>query len=257
MIVLDCETTGIDPATDAVVEVAAVPVRRALEGSAVSWELGPGASSLVAPGRRVPPAARAIHHLGDEELRVAPKLRLALGNVAEAVGLPGSAVEAVAAHNAVFDRGFIGSQVDSHCVRAFSAAPTWLCTWRLALHIWPEADSHSNQALRYGVRGVDVDFRAWAVRHHLDDAAPLMPHRALYDAGVTACLLRRMLASHTLEQLLALQEQPVLQRTCRFGKHRGTPWKDVPKDYLKWLLRADPPFDRDIIHTAQHHLLGP
>ena len=245
IVVLDCETTGISAeAGDAVVEVAAVPLRRALEGSAVAWELGPGASSLVAPGRRVPPAARAIHHLGDEERRAAPKLRVALHQVLSQINERGEWCEAVACHNAAFDKAFLGGY--------FPPDIPWLCTWRLALHLWPEADSHSNQALRYGVRGLDAEFREWVAGRE-----NMVPHRALYDAGVTACLLRRMLATHTVEQLLALQEQPVLQRTCRFGKHRGAPWSQVPQDYLKWLLRADPPFDGDVQHTARHHLLGP
>ena len=256
ILVFDVETTGIDPQADTVVEVAAVPVvnnpctvaghdqfgiEKTERGDI--WTVLPGASSLVAPGRRVPPAARAVHHIGDEELRTAPKLRGALTDVFLRCGFepskPAGGVLLYAAHNADFDRGFIGSFL--------SQDVPWLCTWRCALHLFPEAQSHSNQALRYTLRGVDEDVK---------ESMPLgaSPHRALYDATTTAFLLQRMLLDHTIEELLALQEQPVLQRTVRFGKHRGVPWDSVPIDYCKWILRADPPFDRDVQHTARHYL---
>jgi exodeoxyribonuclease X len=255
IIVLDCETTGIDASKDAVVEVAAVGISRKLQHpdgvSTNVWRVSEGYSSLVAPGRRVPPAARAVHHLGDGELRNAPKLAGALNvcllgaavNALDLVGSRSNGIEYIAAHNADFDRAFMGDVVKYILGRDVP----WLCTWRCALHLYPDAETHSNQGLRYALRGLDDAMRA---------ALPVNvpPHRALYDATTTAFLLQRMLSQHSIGDLLALQDKPVLQRVCRFGKHRGTPWSDVPLDYCRWLLRAEPPFDRDVQHTARHYL---
>jgi exodeoxyribonuclease X len=184
-----------------------------------------------------------VHHLSDEELRTAPKLRGALTDVMLRAGFDpsksGGGLIAYAAHNAEFDRGFVGQYL--------SKDVPWLCTWRLSLHLYPDVETHSNQALRYALPGLDANLRA-------NLPADSLPHRALYDAITTAYLLQRMLAQHSLEQLLQLQDKPVLQRVCRFGKHRGSPWADIQKDYLKWILRADPPFDRDVQHTARYHL---
>ena len=241
-IVLDLETTGLDPAKDAVVEVAAVPLVFSDDkvGGTGDWFVLPGATSLVAPGRRVPPEARAVHHLSDAELRGAPQLPQALALVLSKVDQRGELCEALVAHNSPFDRGFIGQYFPSNI--------PWLDTWRLAMHIYPDAPSFGNQTLRYHL-GLQVD----AARDTNGDAYP--PHRALYDATVTAYILQRMLETHTVAELLELQDRPALQRICRFGKHRGTAWSDVPRDYLKWVVTQDnPPFEGDVLHTCRFWL---
>lgn len=231
-VVVDLETTGLNPATDCVVEIAGVPV---LGGKVLT-----GASSLVTPGRRVPPEARAVHHISDEELRTAPQLPQAIANVFVAIDQPGERLECLVAHNAGFDRGFIG--------QFFPSNIPWLCTWRCAMHLYPDAPSYGNSVLRYFL-GIEFD----AARDADGDAC--LPHRALYDATVTAYVLQRMLETRTVAELLDLQDRPVLQRTCRFGKHRGTLWSDVPRDYLGWVLRQDnPPFEGDVLHTAKYWL---
>jgi exodeoxyribonuclease X len=229
-----------------VVEIAAVPlveidalVRHTVaddERGASSWQVCAGASSLVAPGRRVPPEARAVHHLSDGELRNAPHLPRAMADVLMAVDRRGERIEALCAHNADFDRGFLGG--------FFPSDVPWLDTWRLAMHLWPDAPGYGNGVLFYWL-GID---RTMPVTE-------AQTHRALYDATVTAHLLQQMLRDSLLADLLVLQGKPVLQRTCRFGKHRGVAWSDVPRDYLGWVLRQEnPPFDDDVRYTAGHWL---
>ena len=239
IVCLDCETTGLDAKADAVCEIAAVPLKLSVnimgehEGD---WIVLPGTSSLVAPGRRVPPEARAVHHLSDEELRTAPQLPRALADVLTAVDQKGGLCEALAAHNASFDRGFIGQYFPSNM--------PWLDTWRLAMHLYPDAPSFSTGALFYWL-GIDKTMPVTEAR----------THRALYDATVTAHLLQRMLQERPLQALLDLQTQPVLQKVCRFGKHRNVAWSDVPRDYLKWVIaQSNPPFEDDVVHTAKHWL---
>lgn len=243
LMILDIESTGLDPAADAVVELAiATLVRR--EGT---WELGPMSGSLVAPGRRISPAAQATHHLTDAELRGAPHLRQATVDVLIELGVEDGChrpleLSAIAAHNAPFDRSFMAPMLTHLGVTA-----PWLCTLRAAKHIYPELPSYANQNLRYTLPGVDAE-----VRQHLPPG--LAPHRALYDAITTAILLKHLLTRKPLEELLALQNRPILLKTCNLKKHKGLLWSQVPKDYLSWILRADPPFDADIQHTARHYL---
>jgi len=62
--VLDTETTGVDSSTDRVVEIAVVRLRKLLEVDA--W------STRVNPGVPIPPEARAVHGISDEDVAGAP-----------------------------------------------------------------------------------------------------------------------------------------------------------------------------------------
>lgn len=231
-VVIDTETTGMEPPADKIVELAGV--WRASGDEQLVYH------SLCNPGRDIPPTAKAVHHITEHDVASAPspgtvleQMKAHMGRTIFAAG--GAEQYVVVAHNAAFDQQFI-QQLDE----IMGSAP-WICTWRCAMHIWPDAPSHSNQVLRY-----------WL---DLQVALPpdLYPHRALYDTLVTEAILRRMLETHTLEELLHLTTQPVLLETCRFGKHRGTPWREVPRDYLQWVLRQGD-MDADVRHTAAHWL---
>ena len=235
IIVMDVETTGLE-AHDRVCEVAAVPV----VGDPPVHVVGRGVTSLVNPGIPIPPQASAIHHLVDEDVQGAPTLAEALDQCFD--GMEGGDDEApiLAAHNAPFDRGMLPPLKDFQ----------WIDTYRCSLHLWPEAPSHSNQALRYW-RGVKVrgdrGEGGW-LRHS-------MPHSALFDAYTTAALLVEMLKERTPEDLLRLSETPVLLHTCRLPAHKGKPWSEVPYGYLRWAAgQRDPGWDADTQHTIEHHL---
>ena len=94
----------------------------------------------------------------------------------------------------------------------------------------------------------------------------LAAHRALADAYVSAALLRHLVAQivgkdgwpQEILALAKLLDQPLLLKTCGFGKHKGQPWAQVPKSYLQWMLGPGGMTDLDIDtkHTAQHYLKG-
>lgn len=205
---LDTETTGLDPSVDQVVEVAAVWTSLA-GGITRTW------SSLVNPGRPIPASASAVHHLVDEDVADAPKLEVALGE------LKRGDFQAVACHNAAFDTAFIPFEVPV------------LCTMRLAQRLWPELESHKNQFLRYHLK------------LNCPEVKGLAAHRAEVDALVTAKLLifeleevlRRAKdpGAGTVEGLVEWVNKPLLLHKCNFGKHRGSLWSEIPKDYLAWM----------------------
>jgi exodeoxyribonuclease X len=222
--VIDTETTGLDPASDRVVEVAAVKVEP--DGAAgPGWSAREGWQSFVNPSRAIPPEASAIHHIIDADCSGAPRL----GNAIEMVIGPDwpEGVDVVAAHNARFDRGFLPMLQDKR----------WIDTYRCALHIWPDAPGHSNMTLRYWL-GIDLPREG--------------AHRALADATVTAHILIEMLKNRAVDDLLKLSTKAALLRKVRFGKHTGKLWTEVPADYLVWSQKQD--FDPDVKFTVKSEL---
>ena len=220
--VIDCETTGLDPAVDRIVEVAKVTI------DVATRQILPNKhrSDVFNPDIPVPPTASAIHHLTDADVDAGFPLTM-LRDLYFAEGT------IYAAHNAKFDEAFLGW-------------PIGICTKKLAYTVWPDAPRYSNQVLRYwrGIKFTDASSRA----------VELPPHRALHDAFVTAHLLIELLSDldWNLEAALAISSRPSLLPTVTFGKHSGTAWKDVPKDYLRWVRGQE--FDEDVLHTANFYL---
>lgn len=218
--VTDTETTGLSP-EDQVVELAIADT----EGN--RW------SSLVRPTCLVSTEARAVHHISDAMLESAPSM----AEILEGRGLEEYAGDAVfVAHNAEFDRRML---LQSGVPEKTLPART-ICTWRCALHLWPEAPRHSNQVLRYYL-GLSVV-----------ESEDSSPHRALPDVAVTLALLERMLLERSIEELIELTERPALLYRVYFGKYRGSRWQDLEPGYLRWILSKD--FDEDVKHTARHWL---
>lgn len=218
--VIDFETTGTPPEAD-VIEAGAVDVAVRGDGTAVTQD---EYESLVLTDRPIEPEARAAHHLSDEEVRANgrpwPVVR------AELLRGP---VAYLAAHNADFERGFL-PDVDV----------PFIDTYKCAIRAWPELPSHSNQALRYRLRDCDPG------------APGMPPHRALPDCRVTALVLRRLLLEAPLSTLYEWSRLPRYLPKVPFGKHRGSAWPDVPRDYLTWVLRQD--FEPDVMHAVREEL---
>jgi exodeoxyribonuclease X len=219
--VIDIETTGTNPAADAIIEIASVDLLA--DGAIANRQ-----STLVRSGIPVPPEASAVHHLLDVDLAGAPPLM-------DVVGLFRGA-DAYVAHNADFERSFLGPLLGE---------PTWVCTYKCALRIWPDLLSHSNQALRY---------RFGFVHPFGIDRHTLSPHRALSDAIVTAAVFTEILKNAKWSELLQWSNEPALLSVLRFGKHRGERFDAVPEDYLRWIVEGQNELSEDVKASARYWL---
>ncbi|MGE4488249.1 MAG: PolC-type DNA polymerase III [Kiritimatiellales bacterium] len=104
-IAFDLETTGIQPKTDAVVEIGAVR----FDGT----EPVEAFSTLINPGRPIPPEASAVNGITDEMVAGSPAIDKVLADLADFCGeLP------LVAHNAPFDFKFLLAAVEKHRARA-------------------------------------------------------------------------------------------------------------------------------------------
>ena len=229
--VVDLETTGLTPDEHSVCEIGwadVVPAERDMLNAPVSWQVaGTFASRLVHPGRPIPPETSAVHHIVDEDVQDACSWAEAIAALLE------PAPDVLVSHSAKFEKLWLTESV--------VAGIPFVCTYKCALRLWPDAPSHSNQALRY-----------WRRPTGLDRSIASVAHRAGPDAYVTAFHVRDMLALAPLEKLIEWSAEPALQVRCHIGKWRGTPWRDVDDGFLRWVSDRD--FDEDVLFTVRHEL---
>lgn len=224
--VIDFESTGI-PTKDkneALVEVGWTDVVFHRDDAEI---LSP-VSMLVNPGRPIPAQASAVHHLRDVDVADGADPTVALSALMK--GPP----DFFCAHNIDFEKEFFaGGDVP------------WLCTYKTALRLWPDAGGHKNQELRYHFKFDDDPL--------FDRDLATMSHRAAPDTYVTAHILRECLGSCSIEDMTRWSKGPALVYMCFFKKHRNTPWHDVPSDYMLWVL-DNIQDDKDVRATSRYWL---
>ena len=226
--VIDLESTGLDPAVDAIIELAALDFASGGAGITNRRE------HLICPPVPVPPEASSVHHLIDEDLVGKPPLREVIEHY------EGSC--AYVAHNCSFERSFLEQHLGTS--RKTGQPPVWICTYRIALRLYPEATSHSNQTLRYQL-GLLNPFGI--------DRHSLVAHRAMSDVIVTAAIFAEMRKFATWSQMQLWSSEPPLETVIRFGKHKGTRYAEAPQDYLEWMLRQQD-MDEGKRFSAEHWL---
>lgn len=240
--ILDTETTGLEE--DArIVELGACDV---FQAAGPAWLQTVAAAWLCDPGIPIPPVAKAVHHIIDDDVRGKPHASEVLRDVLAAAPISEGRLVFVA-HNVRYDRPILeryGMPTDAR----------WLCTHRLAMHVWPDAPSYKNEVLRYWLGWDRLPF----------DGDGTLPHRAAHDAAVTALVLREAFKTRLVDDvdsLIAWAESPVvLKGQLGFGKYFDKTWAEVAQldgGYFDWMIRQEDrepgSWDMDKIHTARHY----
>lgn len=229
-VVIDLETTDREPEKAHIVEWAAIITNPPWFHE--SW--GPRIlGGLVKPPIPIPPETSAVHHITDADVANAPHWLAVGGQLYEELAQEG---RIAVAHNAAFERAMLE--------RELPPLPKlrWLCTYKAACRVWPDAPGHSNEILRYYL-GLGTG-----------RGGEQAPHSALHDARVTAQLLDELLKAGTkIEDMIAWTEQPALLPVCPLGDWRGAKWCDVEESFLSWIVRKiqDRP---DVVFCAQTEL---
>lgn len=220
--VIDTETTGTEP-DDRVIELAWLDIDH------TGTTHGRFASLIDPEGVEIKPGASAVHHLVAADLIGAPALETVRGMME---------AEVYVAHNAPFDAGMLKLQDRQ-----------WICTHRLAKHLLPHLESHSNQFLRY------------ALKLEVPIPQGTASHRSEADVTVTAVLLLYLLPlaakkwPHitTVAALAAAAKAPVLLERIGFTDDKGKLFSDVDSGLLRWIVKKQAGGE-DAIHTAQYWL---
>ena len=223
--VIDIETTGINPDSDAIIEIASVDMVR---GGGIDNAM----DTLVHPGRPIPPAASAIHHIVDADMKDAPPLSEAIQRFRGA--------DFYVAHNCEFERAFFAAG-------GIDLGP-WICTYKCALRAWPNFDGHSNQELRYALNRA-TPFPGY-------DRHLIAPHRAAFDVVVTAAVFEELIKRARWSELVQWSNEPALHTRFHFGKYRGRRYDDIAlsdPSYLAWIIEKSE-LEEGIKHSARHWL---
>ena len=229
--IVDLETTTLEPfeKINGVVEMGSVDLEED------TGQLIGARSYLVYPGRKISPESRAIHHISDDMVENSETLDKVWPKIMSAWPNP----PYFAAHNAKFEMQWLQSLVPF---------AKWICTYKCALRIWPDAPNHQNYTIFY-MLNIEVP----------GNAEILPAHRAGPDAIVTALILKHMLRVEgvALEQLLEWSSEPAFFRSApiKFGKYKGKLWNEPPSDYWEW-IRDKSDKDEDVKWNARQELLA-
>jgi exodeoxyribonuclease X len=221
--VIDFETTGTAPPEAEVCEVGLCDLY--LESGEISVPL-----TWMCGVKAMPPEVRAVHHISIDECEGWDAFDPAK-MLDDTYGTP----DAIAAHNAEFETQFFTSPIPV------------ICTYKVALRVWPDAPSHSNGALRYWLE----DQGKIAPVH----AATQPAHRAGPDAYVTANILKALFDTGvTGKQMVAWTKEPRLLPKCPIGAEwRGKPWREVDAGFLRWMTN-NATMESDLKWNAQREL---
>jgi DNA polymerase III subunit epsilon len=201
LVVLDFETTGLQPAHDRTIEVAATLM--------VDHQPVDTFCRLMHPVFALPSFITSLTGITDQMLRGQPRPEEVMPSLQKFVrGLP------IVAHNASFDRAFLQAELARAGLRAESE---FLCTMRLARRLAPGLPSYRLDAL------VDaLQVRAPSARQF---------HRSLADVNHTVAIWQNLHARFTEHTGLDAPTVAVLTTLMR------KPKKQVPK-YLASLQAA-------------------
>lgn len=173
-------------------------------------------SVLCNPHRPIPASSMAVHHISDAEAAtgVAPEtafLRL-MGSDGE---LPRP--DYFVSHNVEAEKAFFGG-----------GGIEWICTYRAAVRLWPDEESHKLQNLRY------------SLKLPVNQKLGLPAHRAGPDAYIGAALMAAILQtkmSHVdLKTLVRWSKGHPLFTRINFSEYKGQKFIDVPDSMLNWII---------------------
>lgn len=213
--VIDFETTGFPPGAG-IVEVGWCDVNYEFHDEhSRTIQVGGWESELCNPGLKIEIAAKAVHHISDEDVVGMRKPMEVLGDLLEGV-------DYFVAHNTKFEKEF------------FEPERPWICTLKAAYRLCPGAPNHQNQTIRY------------FLNTPVPKADAIHTHRAGPDALVTAYTLAKFLSAVTPEVLSKWEGEFTQFPYCPIGKERGKLWKDVDQGFLSWMCFKAPNLDEDI-----------
>ena len=193
-VLLDLETTGGNPVSSRITEIAAVRVEQGIE--VARW------SRLVNPECRIPAFIQSLTGISDAMVEEAPRFAQVSD---ELLALLDGAV--LVAHNARFDHGFL---VHEFARVGVSLSVKTLCSVRLSRKLYPQHKSHSLDSIMQ--------------RHGL---TTMSRHRAMGDVDLVKAWLSQAVQELGLD-VVSAHAAKLLQGSSAIPSHLETNLADIP-----------------------------
>jgi DNA polymerase-3 subunit epsilon len=221
-ICIDCETTGLEPEKDRIIEVAAVIFTE----NAILDRY----ETLIDPEIIIGEESIAIHHITNDMVAGKPKIKEVLPHILKMIGK-----HIIIGHGIPFDIAFLAQAAKIHCIPNALSGHPYLDTLRLA-RLYGESPINSLEKLR----------------EHFNIAAE-GAHRAMNDVIVNIEVFKFLTRNYkTTEQIIERLKRPILIKTMPLGKHKGRPFSEIPAEYLQWASNKD--FDQDLLFSVRSEL---
>ncbi|MEC7839895.1 MAG: DUF3820 family protein [Chlamydiota bacterium] len=221
-ICIDCETTGLDPEKDSIIEVAVTLFT--FDEIIAEYE------TLVDPQIEIPESSIEIHNITPEMVVGKPKIKAILPEILELIG-----THIIIGHGVKFDIDIIAAAAARHDVPCTIQQNKVIDTLRLARLY---GDSPSNALARLGLH-FNVE----------SDGA----HRAMNDVRVNIEVFKHLSRQFKfVKDLFKALSKPIQLKTMPLGQHKGRPFKDIPLPYLRWAANKD--FDEDLLFSIRSEI---
>lgn len=221
-ICLDCETTGLDPKTDRIIEIAVA--KFTFSETLESFE------TLIDPEIPISEVSMAIHHITPAMVQGKPKIQNVLPKVIRMIGN-----HIVIGHGIQMDLSFLQESSNRYEIAHPFNSLISIDTLRLA-RLYGESPTNSLERLR---------------QHFNIEAEGA--HRAMSDVIVNISVFKYLSNTFkTTQQLLERLKKPILLKNMPLGKYKGRPFSEIPIEYLKWAAHGD--FDQDLLFSIRSEL---
>lgn len=221
-ICLDCETTGLDPQKDEIIEVAIA--RFTFDEILDSFE------TLIEPPCPISESSMAIHHITEEMVKGKPKIQEVIPRLLQFIGNT-----IIVGHGIMLDIAFLQAAALKYQIPCHLHELSYLDTLRMA-RLYGESPTNSLQTLR-------EHFNIQLER----------AHRAMSDVIVNIEVFKFLSMKYkTTEQLIDRLKRPIPLRSMPLGKHKGRSFSEIPIEYLQWAANKD--FDQDLLFSIRSEI---
>lgn len=219
---IDCETTGLDPQQDRIIEVAVVKFSFAENFNSLE--------SLIDPEGEISETSIAIHHITPEMVKGKPTIKAVLPELLQLIGK-----NTIVGHGVLFDIEMIANAADRAGIPCTLRQNLYLDTLRMA-RLYGDSPTNSLEQLR---KHFNIE----------EEGA----HRAMSDVIVNIDVFRYLSKSYrSVNQIFEALAKPIMLKNMPLGKHKGRPLKEVPIEYLLWAARKD--FDQDLLYSLRSEI---